>query len=282
MIIVKKINDNNVTRVENINGVKIIRFTPLDKFDFVDVAFSTRSGGVSKGQYSSMNLSYSLGDDDENVINNFRIIAKTLKVNLDDMVRTKQTHTTNVTVAKQEYKGMGITKEYGYDHIDGMVTDERGIVIVTSYADCVPLFFVDKEKKIIGSSHSGWRGTVGNIAHNTIKLMIEEYGCKPEDIIGIVGPSICRDCYEVSEDVAEEFRKVYSEYEIKDILTQKEKGKYLLDLHCANKYNLMNSGLLSENIFLTDVCTCCNSDMLFSHRKTSGKRGGLCGFIWLK
>ncbi len=278
----KKLNDSGTTRIEHIDGVDIVRFTPLEKYDFFEAAFSTRIGGVSEGEYSSMNLSFTRGDAKENVSENFRRMAKTLKVNMSDMIMTHQTHTVNVAVADSIKKGTGITREYDYSDIDGFVTDEENMVLVTSYADCVPVFFADPVKKVIASSHSGWRGTVGNISKNTVELMKKTYSSNPKDILAFIGPSICKNCYEVGKDVAEEFEKAYTGEECETVLTPKTDGKYLLDLHAANRFNLINSGLLPENIFVTDICTSCNSDVLFSHRKTQGRRGGMCGFIWKK
>ena len=125
------------------------------------------------------------------------------------MVLSKQTHTTNVRVVTEEDKGKGVMRERNYTDVDGMITNVPGICLVTSYADCVPLYFVDPVKKAIGLSHSGWRGTVGKIGKNTVQLMQENFGSKPEDLLAAVGPSVCMDCYEVSEDVIEQFKEAF-------------------------------------------------------------------------
>ena len=170
----------------------------------VTSAFSTRLGGVSEGYYSSLNLSFDRGDDPARVLENFKRIGASMGVNVEDMVLSKQTHTTNVRVVTAEDKGKGIMQERNYTDVDGMITNVPGICLVTSYADCVPLYFVDPVKKAIGLSHSGWRGTVGKIGKNTVQLMQENFGSKPEDLLAAVGPSVCMDCYEVSEDVIEQ------------------------------------------------------------------------------
>ena len=112
--------------------------------------------------------------------------------------------------------------------------------------------------------------------------MKESYGSNPEDIIAFIGPSICRDCYEVGEDVAEEFAKAYGDSVFDDILYIKDNGKFKLDLWAANYHNLLNSGIIQKNIGITDICTCCNKDILFSHRATKGERGGMCAFLEIK
>ncbi|HCR82268.1 MAG TPA: laccase domain-containing protein, partial [Lachnospiraceae bacterium] len=129
--------------------------------------FSTRLGGVSEGCYSSLNLSFTRGDKEEAVRENFRRIGESIGVNSEDMVFTQQTHTTNVRVVTDEERGMGILRPRGYSDVDGLVTNVPGICLVTFFADCVPLYFVDPVKRTIGLSHSGWRGTVGKIGKVT-------------------------------------------------------------------------------------------------------------------
>ena len=163
--------------------------------------FSTRLGGVSEGCYSSLNLSFTRGDREEAVRENFRSMGNALGGRCEDMVFTQQTHTTNVRVVTDQDRGMGIVRPRSYADVDGLVTNVPGICLVTFFADCVPLYFLDPVKKVIGLSHSGWRGTVGKIGRRTVELMQEQYGCSPADILAAVGPSICQDCYEVSEDV---------------------------------------------------------------------------------
>lgn len=143
--------------------VPFLEYPMLRKTGLVYHGFSTRLGGVSEGCYASMNLSFDRGDDPEAVRENFRRIGNAIGVNVEDMVMSKQTHTTNVRVVTEEDRGKGVVKERDYTDVDGLVTDVRGICLVTSYADCVPLYFVDPVRNAIGLSHSGWRGTVGKI-----------------------------------------------------------------------------------------------------------------------
>ena len=176
-------------------------------------------------------------------------------------------------------RGKGVVRQKDYADIDGLVTNEKGIVLVTFFADCVPLYFVDPVRKAIGLSHSGWRGTVNRMGEKTIEKMEEVYGSRREELVAAIGPSICMSCYEVGEDVAEEFKKAFPKQE--EILKKKQNGKYLLDLWSANYRILVNAGVKPENISVTDICTCCNGDELFSHRKSMGKRGNLGAFLGL-
>ena len=278
------INYLNFSNTTKFYSEKVPFFTSrmLDNIPGLYNAFSTKIGGISTGQYESMNLSFTVGDDPANVVENFHIFANNAKIHTNSMIYSHQTHTTNVMKVTKEHGGMGIDRDRNYSDIDGIITNEPGLCLVTSYADCVPLYIVDPVKKAIGLSHAGWRGTVNNIAKNTVELMVREYGCNPADFKVFIGPSICAECYEVSEDVAEEFAKAYGKDVFEKILIPKDNGKFKLNLHEANKRNFINEGVCSSNIEITDVCTCCNSEILFSHRATKGKRGGLCAFLMLK
>lgn len=244
--------------------------------------FSTRLGGVSQGCYASMNLSFTRGDDEAAVRENYHRIAKSIGVKCENMVLSQQTHTTNVRVVTEKDKGKGVVTPLDYTDLDGMVTNIPGICLVTFYADCVPLYFVDPVQKAIGLSHSGWRGTVGKIGKETIRKMEEQYGSDPKDILAAVGPSICMDCYEVSEDVILEFQKNFEERYWKDLFYRKENGKYQLDLWKANEIIFKESGILPEHIAVTNVCTHCNSEILYSHRTSGDRRGNLAAFLALK
>ena len=163
-----------------------------------------------------------------------------------------------------------------------MITNVPGICLVTFYADCVPLYFVDPVKKAIGLSHSGWRGTVGKMGKVTVELMQKTYGSDPKDILAAIGPSICQDCYEVSEDVIQEFRKSFDEEYWPELFYKKENGKYQLNLWRANELIFKEAGIVEEHIAVTHVCTHCNPDILFSHRTTGDKRGNVSAFLALK
>ena len=267
------------------NGIKYLSFESLNNLTIVKNAFSTRLGGVSTGFYSSMNLGFANGDDKEKVSRNFVLFAEACGFELDHIVRTKQTHTTNIhIVSDEDVYNDGILHDPDYTDIDGLVCNIPGVVLCTSYADCVPLYFVDPVRKVIGLSHSGWRGTVSRMGEKTVKTMADTFGSDPADIFTAIGPSICQDCYEVSSDVAEEF---ITEFKIDNVDSSKllsrgkEPGKYQLNLWECNKKVLLDAGITKDHIECADLCTCCHSDYLFSHRASGGKRGNLCAFLML-
>lgn len=258
-------------------------FNGLENTGIVKHCFSSRLGGVSKGHLSTMNLSYMRGDEKECVDENYRRIAKVLGCKIEDIVCSDQTHTTNVKKVTADDKGKGIVKPRDYKDIDGLITNEPGIALATFYADCVPLYIVDPVHHAIGLSHSGWRGTVKRMGAVTLKKMEEEYGTKPQDVYVAIGPSICQDCYEVSKDVADEFREAFLAQRDEDkLLYQKSEEKFLLNLWYANYCVFREAGVPEKNIEVTDVCTCCNHDILFSHRASKGMRGNLGAFLMLK
>ena len=279
MDFVRKISDEGKgLEVVQKDEVLYLTFPALSKIEGITHLFTTRLGGVSEGIFDSMNLSYTRGDKKESVDENYRRIAAMLGCSPADIVCSDQTHTTNIRKVTAADKGKGVIRERDYTDIDGLVTNEPGIALATFYADCVPLYFADPVKKVIGLAHSGWRGTVGRIGAEMIKKMEQEYGCDRKDIVVANGPSICKDCYEVSEDVAEQFE---AEFGSKVLEPGKAEGKYQLDLWKANEMVFLQAGIWPEHISVTDICTCCNHKLLFSHRASKGQRGNLGAFLML-
>lgn len=279
----RKIPEQEIMQEHRKDGVLYFTFPLLDaQSDWIVHGFSSRIGGVSENELSSMNLSFGRGDSRENVMENYRRIAAAIGFDDKKLVCSHQTHTNHVRAVTEADCGKGYLRERDYQDVDGLVTNVPGVVLATYYADCVPLFFADPVHQAVGLSHSGWRGTVSDIAGETIRLMEKEYGSRPEQLLAAVGPSICQDCYEVSLDVIEEFRKNYQEELWPLLYRAKENGKFQLNLWEACRQNLLRAGVLPERIQITDLCTCCNPDILFSHRASNGRRGNLAGFLGIR
>ena len=268
-------------KVSRMKEMEYLTFPIFEETGTVTHLVSTRLGGVSTGDCASLNFSYVRDTDKAAVDENFRRMAEVFDAEMDAFVCSDQTHTTNVRLVTEKDRGKGVTRQRDYSDVDGLVTDVPGLILSTFYADCVPLLFFDPIHRAIGCSHSGWRGTVGEMGRVTVEAMEKYFGSRPEDILAAVGPSICRDCYEVGEEVAEEFENLFSG-EAGEVLTAKGNGKYLLDLWKANEKVLLSSGIRREHLAVTDICTCCNSEYLFSHRASRGKRGNIGAFIMLK
>lgn len=263
------------------NGeVVYLTFPGIDSAGGARHAFSTRLGGVSRGSCASMSFGFSLGDDPEAVKENYKIFCGTFGADCSKAVLSQQTHTANLRVVTKDDVGKGIFKERDYADIDGLVTNEPGLVLVTQYADCTPLAFYDPVKRVVATSHAGWRGTVQEIAARTVELMASRFGCDPGDILCGIGPNIGKCCYEVDDPVINEINKLT--YLDRDACyTPKGGGKYMLDLREVNRQILVNSGIRPEHIDVADLCTCCNSHIFHSHRATGGKRGTLAMMIAL-
>ena len=285
----KEIFEYRIHTPETDVTIPLLHFKLLEGFDMVKHCFTTREGGVSTGDCASMNLSFTRGDAEASVRENYRRIAAALGVSVEDIVCSDQTHTTNVRRVTRIDAGKGVIRPKDYTDVDGLITNEPGLVLATFYADCVPLYFVDPVHKAIGLSHSGWKGTVGKMGKVTIEAMEKEFGSRPEELYCAIGPSICQDCYEVSRDVAEAFMDAFPEH-VQEVLVQKEacqdikssEDKFQLDLWKANEIVLLEAGVLPEHLALTNICTCCNPMQLFSHRASKGKRGNLAAFLSLK
>lgn len=274
---------NNIEVKEHVDWeaeIPVIQYQALMDTGCVEHGFSTRLGGVSQGIYDSMNLSFVRGDDPALVEENFKRFCTQLNIDWEKIVSTDQTHTANVRVVTEQDAGHGIRVPKSYFDIDGQITNVPGLPLITYHADCVPLFFVDPIKKAIGLSHSGWKGTVSRIGANTVKAMSENFGSDPKDIICVIGPSICQECYEVSEDVAFAFQKEFRDSE--KLMYINKNGKYQLNLWEANHQVLMDAGILAEHITTTQWCTRCHSNLLWSHRKNGNDRGSLAAFLCLK
>ena len=276
-------NNKRQMRINRNGELVYLTFPILEEIDWVSHLFSTRMGGVSEGIFRSMNLSYTRGDEKEAVDENFRRIAGLLSCSVEDIVCSDQTHTTNLRVVGKQDGGKGITKKKDYRDVDGLLTDEPGVYLATFFADCVPLYFVDTKRRAIALAHSGWRGTGARMGQCVVEKMRDVYGTDPADLTAAVGPSICQECYEVSEDVAEAFAGAFrGQGQADEILLNKGGGKYQLDLWRANEIVLKEAGILEEKIQVTDLCTCHNSSYLFSHRASHGQRGNLGAFLGIR
>ncbi|MDP4120611.1 MAG: peptidoglycan editing factor PgeF [Bacillota bacterium] len=263
------------------DSVGFLKYPALEKFSWLNHAFSTRLGGVSTGEFSTMNLSFRRGDPDANVLQNYKLFTAAAGFDFNTLVASAQDHNTVVRHVTAKEHGIGIWKESDMESVDALITNEPNVTLVTYYADCTPVFFVDPIKKAIGLAHAGWRGTVGMIAKEVVKSMQMQYGSDPKDIVAAIGPVIMQCCYEIDESCYQEFKSMPDIY-VTQFIIPKDNGKYMADLLSINKAVLLSAGVLNENITLSDICTKCNSELLFSHRATGGKRGGMCAMMAIR
>ena len=271
-----KLPHSHTLTVHEKDGLVYYTFPAFDEIPFVRHGFSTRLGGVSEGIYESMNLSFSRGDDPAAVRENFARFCQAIGTHHENVVISAQEHHTVIYKATAADRGRGVTRERGYTDIDGLMTDQAGVVLCTQYADCVPLFFVDPLRRVVATSHSGWKGTVARIGAVTVERMCQEYGCRREDILVGIGPSIGPCCFEVDAPVYEAFTALA----LFDGGCFRQRGdKFDIDLWEINRRILTEAGIKESHITVTDLCTRCYPEVFWSHRATGGQRGSLAGFI---
>ena len=269
-------------RVVEKNGISYLEFESFKQQTWLAHGFSTRLGGVSSGCFASMNLGFGRGEADETVAENYKRLGAAIGFDWERAVLSHQTHTTNIRLVTENDAGKGTVRQRDYQDIDGLITDKPGLALVTFYADCVPLYFADTKHKAIGLSHSGWRGTVGRMGQKTLDAMHEAFGTMPEDVIAAVGPSICGDCFEVGPEVVAEFANSFSKKQMKMICRDGDGDRSYLDLWQANRIVLEEAGILPEKISVTNICTRCNPNLLYSHRIMGVQRGNLAAVLMIR
>ena len=267
----------NMVMCEN-DGVPFLHLPSFTEQKWLNHAFSTRLGGVSTGIYSSMNLGFGRGDSDDNVLENYRRFCAAAGFDIHNLVSTAQTHKTEILRVGEAERGAGIIKSKPWHDIDGLITNEKNVALCVYSADCVPLLFADTVHHAIGVAHAGWRGTVAEIAAVTVGAMQREFGTQPSELLVGIGPSIGPCCFEVDTPVAKQFLDCPEISE--NCMVKKENGKWMIDLWEANAQILRNAGV--QKIEKGEFCTRCNSDTLWSHRATDGKRGGACGILCIQ
>ena len=260
-------------------GVGLLRFSAWKGLDLVNHAFTTRIGGVSQGEFAAMNLGFGRGDSEENVAENYRLFCAAAGFEAESLVCGAQDHHTAIRRVGEAQRGTGIWKPKDMESIDGLCTDDPRVTLVIYCADCVPLYFVDPVHRAVGLAHAGWRGTAAGMAKAMVERMALEFSTQPQELLVAIGPSIGKDCFEVDEPVAAVFSRL-PHWE--KFVTGPQREKYHVDLWECNRQFLLDAGVRPENITLGNVCTMCESDLVFSHRKTRGQRGSNCAMLALK
>ncbi|HUU41074.1 MAG TPA: peptidoglycan editing factor PgeF [Desulfatiglandales bacterium] len=242
---------------------------------------STRTGGISKPPYNSLNLGFHVGDNPEDVLNNRKRLSSALKIPLNQFTTAGQIHSDKVSIISEGSRGKGGTNHKdAIDGADAMVTNVADICLIVLVADCVPILFFDPQKEVVGIAHAGWRGTLKCIAKNTVRTMETAFGSLTKDIIVGIGPSIGPCCYKVGPEVISQVRGVFhaaNEY----IVNESGDGTGYLDLQKANLKQLLHAGIEKKNIETASICTCHNPDLFFSYRHQKGYTGRFGAGIFL-
>ena len=239
-------------------------------------AFTTRFGGVSQGQFASLNIAHHRGDAEENVAKNLQILAKSLDFSLEKLVLTRQIHSDIVrAVTAQDHCGID---HYEYPECDALITATKDVALMVFTADCTPILLHDPITGAVGAIHAGWRGTAADIAGKTVRAMAEHYGARPENIRAAIGPNIGGCCFETDADVPRAMVAALGEKAEKYIRAENE--KYYVNLKAINAEFLRRAGV--EKIEISDACTMCQHQRFWSHRITGGNRGSQGAIIVCK
>ncbi|MGM0496665.1 MAG: peptidoglycan editing factor PgeF [Bacteroidota bacterium] len=252
------------------------RFDHFSKFSSIIHYISGREGGISDGNFESLNLSFSVSDEKKNVQENRKRLADELQIGPETLLFPWQTHSGNIKIIvnpEEKRDNLGGT--------DGIITNLPGLCISVLTADCVPITFYDPSKQVIGVVHSGWRGTVKGIAGKMAQTFISEFNSKPSDILVGIGPSIGPDTYEVGKNVIDEVKNTFGK-EAELILQEEKKNKAYLNLWKANRILLEHAGIPSENIETAYICTYTDQEYFFSARRLGKDCGRYGAGIMLK
>ena len=245
----------------------------------VSVAFSARLGGVSQPPYNSLNMGLHVGDKTDDVIENRHRYLDLFSFNPENMVCCEQVHGNSVAVVGKEEQGRGAldfkTSMSGYD---AMVCRTPGIMLTTFYADCIPIYLFDPCQRVVAIAHSGWKGTMGRIATQTVRLMQREFGCSPENTEVFIGPGIGSCCFHIGEELSKQVKEEFPG--LHGILNYEFNG-CTWDLQLTNRLMLQDEGVRPENIINCGLCTACNSEVFFSYRREQGKTGRMAAVIGL-
>ena len=259
---------------KTIDGVAFLEFELFRDSGWLKHCFSTRIGGVSEGPFASMNFRLK-GDSKENVTKNYKRICKAASLSFETLTFSAQEHGANIKTITKDDIGKGFHKERDYSNIDGLITNEPGVLLSTFHADCAAIFLADEVNRAIGIIHAGWRSTIGGIVREALLEMERKYGTRPEDIKAGIGASICGSCFEVDEPVYE----LFIEYAKHIKPSEQVPDKYFIDLKSVNYEMLKAAGVRPGNIEVSPLCTRCDETLFFSHRRDGDMRGSMAAFM---
>ncbi|AIQ70432.1 peptidoglycan editing factor PgeF [Paenibacillus graminis] len=257
----------------------------------ITAGFTGRQGGIGKAPYDSFNCAFHVGDEPSDVLGNRTLLAESLGFTLQDWTCGEQTHGKDIAEVKAEDRGRGsLDRASAFQATDGLLTSVPGVLLTSFYADCVPLYFYDPQKKVVGLAHAGWKGTVAEIAAAMVARMETVYGSRPQNILAGIGPSIGGCCYEVDDHVMGHIRQLEDGLKAaacgasQDLYrtSEADSRKSMLNLKEMNRRIMIKAGILPTHIECTSWCTSCNQDLFFSYRKENGVTGRMTSWIGIK
>ncbi|WP_429662516.1 peptidoglycan editing factor PgeF [Bacillus gobiensis] len=255
----------------------------FDKWDHNKVlcGMTTKNGGVSDSPFQTLNTGLHVLDINENVIKNRELVAQSLGFPLQSWVFADQTHESSIQCVTKKDAGKGSNiYDTAIKSTDGLYTNEKNVVLALCFADCVPLYFYDPAKSLAGIAHAGWKGTVLQIGKKMAKTWQTVEGSRLEDIQAVIGPSIGSCCYKVDERVIEKVKQLSIDTD--SAITEVNSTEYMLNLKELNRLILLDAGIKEQNIAVSPLCTSCEDELFFSHRRDKGKTGRMMSFIGFK
>lgn len=238
--------------------------------------FTTRHEGVSRPPYNSLNLGTNTDDAPHSVEGNRSILARTFGIEQDRLVTVRQNHGSDILVIDAQNDDLSHFLEI---EADAIITNQPGIMIGVTVADCVPILLLDPVNKVIAAVHAGWQGTAAQLTMQTIKGMTQIFGSNPKEMHAAIGPCIASCCYEVDQPVKDGFDKNQTPWE--PVVESCAPGKWRLDIALSNSMQLEKAGLPDSAVKNAGVCVCCHKELYFSYRRDGGETGRQMGFIML-
>lgn len=262
---------------------RLVRWEQLN--NGLTAGFTGRAGGCSEAPYESLNCGLHVGDKAEDAIRNRQLVAAALGWPFEAWTCAEQVHGNAVHQVKLADRGRGRV-DHG-DAIagkDAIMTDVPGVLLVSYYADCVPLYFYDRRHRAIALAHAGWRGTAGAIAAATVSAMQQAYGSRPEELLAAVGPAIGQCCYEVDQPVLQAMEPLVSDAEAGGVprgsmVGPLADGRAAINLKEINRQIMIKAGIMPSNIELTKWCTSCGHSEFYSYRAEQGRTGRMASWI---
>ena len=263
-----------------LGSTEVFEISSFNKTGLVTHGITTRLGGTGSEPYDALNLAFHVGDCEQTVLDNRKVICRELGCAPNDLVTAKQVHGTNIEVVDRNHAGLGaLSYQTALPDTDGLITASSGVMLATFYADCVPILILDPAKRVIANVHAGWKGTAARIGALTVRKMTDVFGTDPKDCLVGIGPSIGPCCFEVAEPVIQIFQNEFDWWsEVTEFIGD---GKARLNLWAANRQILINEGIPAGNVEIAQICTKCRQDILFSHRGSGGITGRMGAFIML-
>lgn len=272
---------NGEYQLQGLGDVQWGVFTHFARTGLIRHGFSTRHGGISQVPFASLNLGLHTGDSAASVQENRRRYCAALGLDVRRAVAAEQVHGESIAVITERDCGRGaLVYSSAIPQTDALITNVAGIPLLMFYADCVPVYFLDPEHKVIAVAHAGWKGTVAKIGQKTLRMMTKEFATNPASCLVAIGPSIGPCCYEVDQFVYDKVKTAFADAD--ELLRETGKGRWKFDLWAANRRQLEEIGILRQNIIGAEICTACNAELYFSYRAeqgTTGRMGALMALI---